>query len=358
MSRTNVTVAHHGGLAGAYVPVTPDHANSILTLHYGFHGVLRKFETEKDDTYRVTRDNGCRFVLKIANPTEPLEEIDFQTCMMRHVKQRDPSLPVPETIPANSGDDWVFITDEGGHERVVRVLSYLDGMPLDSTDSDPRQREEIGKVLARLRLATEGFDHPGARRQYAWDVQHLSTLQHLLAQVNDPLQRDALEQGLERFRTIEPQLRQCRQQVLHNDFSKSNIVVDHNRPEFVTGIIDFGDSVKTAIAVDVSTALLNQLPQGSYDDLFYRGRDVLKGYLQLADLTRDELALIPHLVMSRVVARALLTLWRTKIFPQNERYIMRNTHQGWHQLDWFLARSPDQVSDLLMPFAGKKGRSS
>lgn len=358
MGRTGVTVVGHGGLSGAYVPVTPGRANAILARHYGFHGMLRRFETEKDDTFRVTRDDGRRFVLKIANPAEPLEETDFQTCMMRHVRRRDPSLPVPDTIRANSGDDWVSVTDEGGHERVARVLSHLDGMPLDSTESNPRQREEIGKALARLRLATEGFDHPGARRRYAWDVQHLPTLQHLLTEVEDPLQKDALERGLERFRLIEPRLRRCRQQVLHNDFSRSNILVDHDRPEFVTGIIDFGDSVRTAIAVDVSTALLNQLPQGPHEDLFYRGRDVLKGYLQLADLTRDELALIPHLVMGRVVARALLTLWRTKIFPQNERYIMRNTHQGWHQLDWFLARSPDQVSGLLMPFAGKKGRSS
>ena len=358
MSQVNLTIANQGGLSGTYVSVTPNHANSILKQHYGFHGVLRKFETEKDDTFRVTRDDGSKFVLKIANPTEPLEEIDFQTCMMRHVKRRDPSLAVPETILTKSGEDYVFITDEGGNERVVRVLSYLDGTPLDTTESNPRQRVEIGKVLARLRLATEGFGHPGALRQYAWDVQNLLTLQHLLEHVDNPMQRGALENGLERFQLIEPQLRQCRQQVLHNDFSKSNIVVDHNRPGFVTGIIDFGDSVKTAIAVDVSTALLNQLPQGAYDDLFYRGRDVMQGYLQIADLTEDELALVPHLVMSRVVARALLTLWRTKMFPKNERYIMRNTYQGWHQLDWFLARSPDQVSELLIPLADMKGRSS
>ena len=45
---------------------------------------------------------------------------------------------------------------------------------------------------------------------------------------------------------------------VHNDFSKSNIVVDHHSADFVTGIIDFGDAVKAAIAIDVATALLNQ----------------------------------------------------------------------------------------------------
>ncbi len=354
MNRIGTTVADQGGLSGAYVPVSPDHANAILHQHYGFRGTLRRFETEKDDTFRVSCHDGRRFVLKIANPSESLEEIEFQTCMMRHVAKRDPSLAIPQTIPTAEVRDFAFVTDMGGNERVVRLLNYLEGVPLDTTETNPRQRVEIGKVLGRLRLATEGFNHPGADRQYAWDVQHLLTLEHLLAHVDDPQQRKPLERGLERFRGIEPQLRECRQQVLHNDFSKSNILVDHSRTEFVTGIIDFGDSVRTAIAVDVATALLNQLPQGAYEDLFYRGRDVLGGYLQVTELTDDELALIPHLVMGRVVVRALLTFWRTKMFPENESYIMRNTYQGWHQLDWFLKRGMDQVSDQLMSFAGQK----
>ncbi|WP_299951569.1 phosphotransferase [uncultured Ruegeria sp.] len=355
MTQTTIAVADQGGLSGAYVPVSTDDANGFLQDHYGFRGALRRFETEKDDTFKVTCEDGCKYVLKIANPSEPLEEIDFQTCLMRHAAQRDPALRIPKTIETTDGRDFVPVTDKGGHERVVRVLSYLEGVPLDSTESNPRERVEIGKVLARMRLATEGFSHPGAARQYAWDVQHLLTLEHLLGHVEDTTQRAALEQGIDRFRNIEPVLRQCRRQVLHNDFSKSNIVVDHNQDEFVMGIIDFGDSVKTAIAVDVATALLNQLPQGPYDDLLYRGRDVLSGYLQVTELTDDELALIPHLVMARVVTRALLTLWRAKMFPENTRYIMRNTYQGWHQLDWFLARSPDQVSGLLMSFSGQKG---
>jgi hydroxylysine kinase len=211
-------------------------------------------------------------------------------------------------------------------------------------------------MLARLRYATEGFSHSAEDRIYAWDMQHLLTLEHLLEDVDDLEKRTALRSGLERFREVEPRLRKCRKQVLHNDFSKSNIVVDHDDPKFVKGIIDFGDSVKTAIAVDVSTALLNQLPETPNEDLFYRARDIMRGYMSIAELTDEELELIPHLVMARVVARALLTIWRTRLFPENERYIMRNTEQGWHQLDWFLARKPGQVSEILMPFSTNKGR--
>ena len=58
---------------------------------------------------------------------------------------------------------------------------------------------------------------------------------------------------------------------------------------------------------------------------------------------------------ARVVARALLTLWRSRLFPENETYIMRNTKQGWHQLDWFLARPLEEISEILMPWSKQSG---
>ena len=338
------------GLSGAYVPMPEERAMRLLEDRYGITGALKRFDTEKDDTFRVTTEDDRRFILKVANPDEPFTEIDFQNSLLRYVETRDPTLPVPRIIDSEDGVDIFQIKDVDGSQRCVRLLTFLEGTPLDETQSDKPGRVQIGKMLARLRYATEGFKHEAADRYYGWDVQHLLTLEHLLDEVDDDKQRQALSQGLERFRQIEVKLRQCRKQVLHNDFSKSNIIVDPNNPAYVTGIIDFGDAVKTAVAVDVATALLNQLPETPNVDLFYRGRDILKGYLSIADLTNEELALIPHLVMGRVITRALLTLWRVKLFPENRRYIMRNTEQGWHQLDWFLGRSPEQVSDILTPF--------
>jgi hydroxylysine kinase len=232
-------------------------------------------------------------------------------------------------------------------------MTYLEGTPLDRTQTSRAEREKIGEVLARLRLATAGFAHPGDARVLAWDVRHVLGLATLVDGVDDPGRRQALEAGLERLRSLWPQVEGLRTQVLHNDFSLPNLVVDHEDPAFVTGVIDFGDAVRTAIAVDVSTALLNQLPRDAVerppDDLLAAGRDVLRGYLRFAELTDRELALIPHLVMARVVARALITTERARLFPENAGYILRNTEPGWGQLAWFLARTVDQFSGLLFP---------
>ena len=350
-------VVDQGGLAGSYIPMTETRACGLLRDRYGLDSKLKRFATEKDDTFQVSVRSGQKFVLKIANPSETWVDIDFQNGILRHAKSRDPEIPIPVPIPNTNGKDMFPIADVDGSVRLVRMLSYIEGTPLCETDSNSAERVRIGRMLARLRLATEGFTHPGEDRQYAWDVQHLMTLEHLIDEVEEPEQRTALSLGLDRFSLIEPELRHLRRQVLHNDFSKSNIVVDHDDPDFVKGIIDFGDAVKTAIAVDVSTACLNQLPAHPHDNLFRHARDIVQGYLQVADLTPTELKLIPHLTMGRVVARALLTLWRKKLFPENETYIMRNTYQGWHQLDWFLKRSPDQISDILLSYTNPTGKS-
>ncbi len=347
-----------GGLAAPYVVMGDDEAIALARRCYGIDGTVTRFATEKDDTFCVQAgdgkgSDGKRYVLKVANPSEDVSEIALQAELLQHIAQVDPTLPVPRILPDQAGRGYAEITDRAGQRRQVRLMSYLEGTPLDRTRSSPIEREHIGEVLGRLRQACAGFSHPADTRVLAWDVKHLQSLRPLLDDVMDEQQKAKLAAGLARFATIEPRLAALPTQVLHNDFNLSNIVVDHAHPGFVTGIIDFGDAVRTAVAIDVATALLNQLPRDAaenpVEDLFAGGRDLLRGYYRHASLSDEELAVVPHLVMARVVARALITLWRARRFPENATYILRNTQPGWAQLDWFLARSMDEVSATLVP---------
>ena len=192
-------------------------------------------------------------------------------------------------------------------------------------------------MLARLRLALADYRHPADGRRCAWDISHLPELAPLLDEVPD---RDGLlHAGFARYeRDVAPHVGGLRRQVLHNDFSKSNLIVDHDAPEFVRAVIDFGDTVRTAIAIDVSTALLNQLPREPTDDLLADGRDVLRGYERVADLEPLERELLPGLVMGRVIARGLISQYLAEQTPHNATYLLRNTEPGWAHLEWFLER--------------------
>ncbi|KAA9164077.1 phosphotransferase [Amycolatopsis acidicola] len=311
-----------------------------------------RFATEKDDTFRLSCRSGRSVVVKVSHPGEHAEQVDFETALLHHVSQGPSPVPVPELLPSRHDTLLETVVDSAGQRRIARVMTCLDGTPLDSVGSDAKQREQVGEMLAHLRHATANFSHPQASRLYAWNVEILPYLEPLLGAVADPGHRARLASGLERFdEVVTPKLGGLRRQVLHNDFSTSNLLVEPADPAFVTGVLDFGDAVETAIAVDVSTAMLNQLPrdcgQNMPSDIFAAGRDVLRGYLRHAELTDEELAVIPHLVMGRVVARALITSYRARQVPGNTAYILRNTEQGWGQLEWFLRRSPDEIAATL-----------
>jgi hydroxylysine kinase len=346
--RADGGIPYQGGLAAGHVRMAEAEAERLAAQLYRETATATRLDTEKDDTFRLDGAGGRRLIMKVANPAEPRSEIAFQVALLRHVAERDPALPLPRVIPELEGRSFGEITDDAGQDRTVRLLTFINGTPLDRAPSSPAQRRHVGATLGRLRHAMAAFDHPGASRVLAWDVRHLLELADGLAAVPDPERRAQLERGLERFAAVAPAVSRLRRQVLHNDFSKSNLIVDRDDPQRLAGVIDFGDAVRTAIAIDVSTALLNQLPRdldGDLDgDIFAAGRDLLAGYLEVADLTEEELGLLPLLVMARVIARAIITHRRAELFPDNARYIMRNTEPGWAQLAWFLRRSTEEVS--------------
>lgn len=319
---------------------------------YCIDGAATRFATEKDDTFRIDASDGARYVLKVSNPGETAEELDLQVAAMRHVAAVAPDLPVPRVLPAIDGRFVVPVWSPPQPPRTARLYSYLEGLPLDALHGTSVDHYEIGTVLARLQRAMASFHHPHQHRVLAWDVKHLESLAGLQTHIADPSHRSLIGKAFARFAEIEPALRHCPAQVVHNDFNRSNIVATPGGRSFVSGIIDFGDTVHTAVAIDVATAVMNQFPM-DFDadgphDLFDQARELLRGYLAHAQLSADELRLIPHLAMARVAARALLTSWRAMLFPENEAYILRFTRPGWEHLRWLVQRDPETVSNALL----------
>ena len=348
------SVMDGGGLSGEHVPMEAPEAKQLLKNVYGIDGELVRLPAEKDDTFKVSVDGKPFYVLKVANPHDPDNELDFQIKLMAHVAKRDPSIPIPSVLMSTKGEALTSIVDQAGQSRKVWAITFLSGKVLDTFEINKHEREKVGEALGKIRKATEGFSHPFDSRIIAWDVKHVANLRPLLDFVENEAHKKNLEAGLDRIATLQPRINALRTQVLHNDFSRSNLLGDSDNPEFITGIIDFGDASRTAIAVEVSTALLHHLPRdlatNPANDIFQSERDIIRGYLRVAELTNEELELIPHLTMARVIARALITTRRAQLFPYNITYILRNTEPGWAQLEWFLARSTDEISQTFSEF--------
>jgi Ser/Thr protein kinase RdoA (MazF antagonist) len=119
-----------------------------------------------------------------------------------------------------------------------------------------------------------------------------------------------------------------RSQVLHNDFSAHNVLVDPARPEFVTGVLDFGDVVETAIVFDLAIAMANLL-DGDADDPWQPALDLAAGYLAEHPVAREELGLVPIAAVARLVQRALVSTWRAEREPARAAYVLSHAAHDW-----------------------------
>jgi Ser/Thr protein kinase RdoA (MazF antagonist) len=62
----------------------------------------------------------------------------------------------------------------------------------------------------------------------------------------------------------------------------------------------------------------------------------------VTELSAEELALLPRLIIARMVARVIVPEWRARQSPANRRYLLRDTARAWTQLNRLLA-IPDEL---------------
>jgi Ser/Thr protein kinase RdoA (MazF antagonist) len=268
-----------------------------------------------------------RHVLKVAHPLDDPVVLDLQCAALRHAARRDPGLPLPHLVPDRDGAVLRSVVGADGEPRLARLLTYLEGVPLDYGTTSPAQRAVVGSAAGRLSLALADLEHPGADRALAWDLQRTGTLRPLLPHVADPAARSLVEAELDAYDDhVGAALRGSRQQVVHHDVNADNVLVDPASDGFVTGILDFGDVVRSSVVGDLAVAMSYAIPvaPGSHDDPWAAAYDVARGFRSVRDLTPDEVVLLPRLVRLRLAQRLLLNSWLASSDPSNAHYTGRS----------------------------------
>lgn len=295
-------------------PELPDEAlAALLAQHYGLSGPLKRLTSERDLNLRL--DGGDRrYVVKFANRAEPRAVTDFQTAALVHLEGK--GLPVPQVIRTEA-DATEVETPHG----LLRVLTYLEGMPLHMAPRTGAQREGMGIMAARISQGLQGFEHPGAGHVLQWDIKQASKLRPLLPHLPKDL-RALCTATLGQFdRHVQPRLADCRWQVVHNDLNPHNVLVDEAAPDCISGVLDFGDMVRTPLVCDLGVAASYQIdPQAPLESLVA----FVAAYHRTLPLTPIELSLVPDLTAARMLTTLCITSWRAAKYPENAVYILRN----------------------------------
>ncbi|MFC5175358.1 aminotransferase class III-fold pyridoxal phosphate-dependent enzyme [Nocardioides taihuensis] len=278
-----------------------------LATWWGLEGDLTAVHGERDRNFRVDTPRG-RYLLKVHNPADTEEVLDFQYSALRHIRAVAPDVPVPDVVTTRQGAWSVALTGLDGRQSLAWVMTWLEGRHPDPVEMGPTHLREWGRMSARLGQALRGFVHPAASYPITWDVRRLPQLRPWLTAV-DEARRPAVQAVLDRFeQRVAPELARVRAQVVHNDLAPTNVLVDDTLA--FTGITDFGDMTHTALICDLGIATADLL--SGLDGAFELAPEVVAGYAATTPLEPQEVGLLADLMAGRYAACVLITAWRTQ----------------------------------------------
>ncbi|WP_077490584.1 phosphotransferase [Sinomonas mesophila] len=325
-------VASESGLLAEQSQLEDSAVLRLLDQFYGLEGELIRIPTEKDETFRLQNDDG-NYLVKLSPSDEDPMIVQLQTACMEHLERAAPELPVQRVVRNLDGGSEVLVpASRGPFDRVLRVMQFMPGQLLANDTPSAAQLRSVGASLARLNRALQDFDHPRANRRLLWDLKHFHRMRPLLDYVDDGARRSLAEGIFDQFdRAVVPLLGTLTSQVIHGDFSPFNVIVNPGSPDYVTGIIDFGDAVRTPVIFDISVTMANLLGADP-DRPWERALRVLEGYQSLRPLPVHELEALVAAAPARLLLRALITQWRATQLPERRDYLLSHSKPDWDRL--------------------------
>ncbi len=316
------------GMGSAHVPIDVGLVSRLLEVDYGLGGRLDSVATEKDDTFRLEAES-AGYLVKVSPPDEAEAVVGLQTSAMRFLEDTAPALPVQRVRLTGDGRDHVVIEAGDGRARVLRVFDFVEGTVWAQADVDGEQLAEVGAMLGRVDVALEAFTHPADRRRLVWDIRHFHELTELVEHTPAAEHRRLADRVFQLFEgTVVPGLDDLETQVIHGDYSPYNVVVDEGADDFVTGVIDFGDTVRSAVIFDPAVAMANLLGR-TPDRPWQDACTFAAGYERARPIKDRELPLLPVAALARLTLRALIASWRAERAPERRDYLQAHARDDW-----------------------------
>ena len=364
------------------MPARPDfttaEAEALARDRYGIPARASELPSERDRNFllRVTgdgrdagrersgraKDAGAEsaadaFVLKIGNPAESRASLEMQNAILARLAKRwveddvalrpNPEddgasrLPFPAVVPDIAGTPFATV-EKGGIHYPLRLVTWLPGVPVaEVRPQNPELLRSWGGVLARLNTALADFEHPAAETGFHWDLRTASSLfEERVGSVKGKDRRTLLRRRMADCEArLGPLIPGLRTQVVHGDANDYNVLA--NRVEDtppggrygdrrVTGIIDFGDAMRTWLAAEPAVA-------GAYAMLSKRDpggalAHLVSGFHEEYPLGEGEIAAVFPLTGMRLCLSATMAAWQRAREPDNEYLSISETHV-WELLE-------------------------
>ena len=291
----------------------------FLEDHWGIRGMSKSLSGERDQNTRVCTDDDRCYVLKVSSPLEDPILVDFQVQAMLYLEQADPTIPVPRVQRSLDGAIVKTLRSNAG-EHVVRLLSWVDGVPLDgAAPCSPGVITQIGSLQGRMCRAFAGFRHAGGAHFMPWNIlnglvvsQELRTryLRDGLAERCGPALQRLENEALPRMRALPVQ-------TIHNDGHWGNVLCNPAEPGAITGVIDFGDQIEGPLVVDLATSMTSILERS--EEPLEAAAALVRGFESHVALPGEQRELLYDATLARAIMIVQLLEFRaehTEVDPE------------------------------------------
>ncbi len=312
-----------------------DEAVALAHDIFGVDGAAEPLGSNQETNLRVRSAEGSTYVLKIANPAFGADVLELQNKAMQHVQGAGTGLAVPVPVPALDGSELVRVPIRG-IDHNVRLLTFVAGeMFSDAGNVGDEVLARFGALAARVSAALATFDHPAADRSLQYDSRHAArVVERLAGSVADPLRRaDATGLSDRAWAALTPLVGDLRVQVVHADLADYNVVATRDAAGRLTpsGVIDFGDVVRSWLVADLATAITSLLVRERRSQLL-DACAVVAGFHAVTPLTEPEIAAVWPLVAARASVLATSVEDILAADPDND-YARQEQPLDWLILD-------------------------
>ena len=311
-------------------------------------GEMRSMSSERDVI--VMLDD--RYVLKVSNPAEDHAIIDMEIAAADLLRTVNPELPVPRTVPLQSGRLVGEVIDDAGRTCIARVVTMIPGVPLEGRPITEEIAAQVGSAAARTSIGLQGLFHPAADRAIDWDVRRAAAVvgaaPHDTVGAFGQIFRDLIP----RFEAAAVATKSLPAGLQHADVTLTNVLAVDDE---VSGVIDFGDLHHTAAVCDLAVTLTSVLrntakaqPLGTWELI----DAVLRGYQKHRLLTAAEVAVLGELVLARLALTIVISSRRRRTHADNAAYITQHEAPATRVLSELATLGSADLAERLARLAG------
>ena len=314
-----------------------------LCLQYFQIQVEAKALNGYDELNFLLKDKiGQQYILKIATDEHGYHFLDAQVKIVNHLSKSEVSGKFQHYLLNTKGKELTTLVIEGKN-YYLRILSFLEGIFwVDANEKTDALHIDLGNLLGRMDKALQNFSHPAMHRHYTWDVSTAMDANAKIKYITNHERRRMAGYFLLQFEMeVLPVLSSLRHAYAHNDANDYNLLV---QGDVVSGLIDFGDMVYTALINNVAVACTYAMLNNNHP--LHTASLVVKSYHAVYPLTSEELDILYYLIAARLCISVTQSAYNASQDSSNEHHFITEK-PAWDLMYQLIRINPIKAQDAF-----------